>query len=53
MIREKHIKAHVQLHKALDELVVDMIEQTNMLPSKTTVRELMEWSNVQTENPTE
>ena len=50
--KEKHIKVHEELHKALDELVADMIRHTEMLPSTTTVMELMQWSNEQTKEPT-
>lgn len=53
MNKEEHITRHKELHKALDELVADMIEHTKMLPSETTVMELMEWSHRQTINPEE
>ena len=46
--REEHIERHKKLHKSLDELVADMISQTKMLPSDTTVMELIEWSHKQT-----
>jgi len=49
---EEHKKRHIELHQMLDELVADMISQTKMLPSTTTVMELMQWSNEQTKNPT-
>ena len=39
---------HIELHKMLDELVADFISQTNNLPSKTTVMELMKWAYEQT-----
>lgn len=52
MTREEHKKRHRQLHRYLDELVGDFIQHTEGLPSKTTVLELMEWSHVQTEDPT-
>lgn len=46
---EEHRKRHVQLHKALDELVADFIgHNATALPSKTTILELMQWSNKQT-----
>ncbi len=51
--KQKHINRHKLLHKRLDELVGDMITHTNMFPSKTTVYELMKWSNEQTKNPSE
>jgi hypothetical protein len=48
MTTETHRKRHEELHKHLDELVWDMVAQTNKLPNKTTVLELMEWSHLQT-----
>ncbi len=45
------MRRHVLLHGYLDELVADMIRSTYMLPSKTTVLELMEWSYRQTADP--
>jgi hypothetical protein len=51
--REDHIKRHKELHRALDELMADMITHTWMLPSRTTVMELARWASEQTENPTE
>jgi len=54
MKKEEHIRRHQELHKYLDELVADMLmHKPGMLPSKTTVMELMEWSYSQTQNPTE
>lgn len=53
MTHKEHRIRHFELHKALDELVADMISHTKMLPSKTTVMELMTWANEQTKNPTE
>ena len=51
--REGHIKRHKELHKALDELMADMIDHTHKMPSQTTVMEMAEWSHQQTINPTE
>ena len=51
--RLRHKHRHVQLHRNLDELVADYITHTQGLPSKTTVLELMTWSNGQTVNPEE
>ena len=48
-----HITKHRALHEALDELVADMIRHTEMLPSKTTVLELITWSAQETLFPTE
>jgi len=53
MEEEEHIKRHQELHKSLDELVADMIDQTTRTPSNTTVMELIKWSFEQTKNPTE
>lgn len=49
---EEHKARHLALHAALDELVGDYISQTNRLPSKTTVMELLKWSHAQTQRPT-
>ena len=48
MTNEEHRKFHIKLHDYLDLLVYDMISCTGMLPSKTTVAELMDWSYEQT-----
>ena len=53
MTREKHKQRHVELHRALDELLADFLRHTTRLPSSTTVLELMRWSHSQTLNPTE
>jgi len=50
---KEHKKRHEELHAALDQLVADWISQTEKLPSKSTVLELMTWSHQQTINPTE
>jgi len=55
MSKQEHIERHQKLHRALDELFADFIQHNpkkgnfTMLP----IRELIEWSNLQTENPTE
>lgn len=38
---------HKDLHRLLDELVACMVDNTSMLPSTTSVLELMEWSKRQ------
>jgi hypothetical protein len=43
-----HKDRHKLLHKEFDELVADFIQNTNKLPSKTKVIELMKWSFEQT-----
>jgi len=48
----KHKKRHKLLHNHLDELIADWITHTRKLPSKSTVLELLTWSNEQIENPT-
>jgi len=48
---EEHKKRHKDLHTNLDELVADFIYHTGLLPSKTTIRKLMEWSHEQIDNP--
>lgn len=52
MSPEQHKKRHLELHNALDELAADMLNQTDRLPSNTSVMDLMEWSYKQTQNPT-
>lgn len=53
MSQEEHKKAHEELHRKLDELVADFIDQTGALPSKTTLLDFMERSYGQTISPTE
>ena len=53
MTPNEHKEIHVQLHKSLDELLADFLEQTGKLLSQTTIMELIEWSYRQTQNPTE
>jgi len=52
MNEKEHKQRHVELHKALDELLADFISHTTFLPSKTTIFELMRWSHQQTIKPT-
>ncbi len=55
MKRAEHKHRHIELHKALDELVADFIAHGaagTRGPSKTTVLELMTWAYEQTLNPT-
>ena len=47
-----HKERHAELHKCLDELLADFIGHTHRLPSKTTILELVEWSNQQQFAPT-
>ena len=49
----EHRKVHEDLHKSLDQLVADFLTHNRTkLPTDTTVMELMEWSHLQTKNPT-
>jgi hypothetical protein len=50
---ECHLRNHKELHKGLEELVIDMFQHTEKLPSKTSLKELFDWSLLQTKNPTE
>lgn len=52
MNEEEHLERHKLLHKELDELIADFIQETGKMPSKTKVMELMEWSHKQTIKPT-
>lgn len=50
---QEHRKAHVELHRKLDELVADyLLHNPGKLPSTTTLMELMQWSHGQTTHPT-
>lgn len=51
-IVKKHRKRHKLLHGHLDELIADFIEnEEGVLPSKTPILKLMEWSQKQTVEP--
>jgi len=50
---EEHIKRHKELHRALDELVADMITCTEKSLSTTSVMDLIRWSHEQTIHPQE
>jgi hypothetical protein len=50
---EQHRERHVELHKALDELLADWIRHTDNRPSQATVLDLMKWSHQQTIKPDE
>jgi len=52
--REDHMKRHVELHRAFDELLADfLVHNRKKAPSTTTVLELAQWSNRQTRDPDE
>lgn len=52
MNARQHQKRHKELHKSLDELIGDFISQTKLLPSKTSILKLLDWSYQQTKIPT-
>jgi hypothetical protein len=52
-MNQKHKAKHQLLHKHLDELVADFIQHTKLLPSTTSIAELIRWSYTQTQEPTE
>jgi hypothetical protein len=52
MTTEEHRKKHVELHRALRELVADWLREPDSWPGRTPVFELIEWSHAQTINPT-
>jgi len=56
MTKKEHQQRHIKLHKSLDELVADWLDQQDLKNNKsfsnTSIMELMEWSYHQTKNPT-
>lgn len=52
MNEQEHRERHIELHKSLDELLADFISHTEVLSSKATISELVEWSYLQTVSPT-
>jgi len=48
-----HRKRHLELHRALDELLADFIGHTGQTPSGTTVMTFTRWSHLQTIEPDE
>jgi len=56
METEEHRTRHIELHRALDELVADFMQSRitwggEYLPSKVPLTTLMHWSHTQTQNP--
>lgn len=49
---EQHRQRHLELHKALDELLADYLNHGGLVPSQATVLELLDWSAEQTRKPT-
>lgn len=49
----EHHKRHEQLHKMLDELILDFITQTGKHSLDTNLQELSDWSKKQTQGETE
>jgi len=52
MTREEHIQRHIELHKALDELLADWIRHTNG-SLYDPLDGFLKWSFEQTKDPTE
>ena len=54
MTREQHKARHVELHRALDELLADYLtHHPDARPSTMPLVDLLKWSNEQQTNPTE
>jgi hypothetical protein len=51
MKESEHRKKHIELHNNLDELIDDAIRYGGLLPSQTTILDLMRWSHDQTIKP--
>jgi len=52
MTEQEHKERHKGLHEMFDELVVDfLLHNRDKLLSRTSILELMEWSDKQTKNP--
>jgi hypothetical protein len=51
MTPEEHKLRHIELHQRMDELIADFINHTGKYPSSTPILELMQWSNIQQDNP--
>ena len=51
MNTERHKELHRELHESLDELVADFILHTGITPGGVTIKELMNWSYLQTIEP--
>ncbi len=56
MTKAEHIERHKELHRSLDELAADWLDnqplESRKLFSNTTIMELMTWSYEQTIKPT-
>lgn len=53
MNRNQHIERHQELHKCLDELAADyLVHNRGKSLSGTSILQLMQWSNEQTQEPT-
>jgi hypothetical protein len=54
MTREEHRARHVELHRALDELLADYLRHNRgALPSQVSALDLARWAYAQTVDPTE
>lgn len=49
--QEKHRQRHIELHRGFDELLADWIANTKEPPLNRPVKELIEWSYLQTCGP--
>lgn len=47
-LAEKHRQRHVKLHREFDELLADWILHTGLLPSRSSILQLQQWSHQQT-----
>jgi hypothetical protein len=53
MNRNQHIKRHQELHTCFDELAADyIVHNRGKTLGETSLLTLMQWSNEQTQNPT-
>jgi hypothetical protein len=54
MNQDEHVKRHLKLHTALDELAADyLVNNKGKLLSTTSIIDLMKWSCEQTKNPSD
>lgn len=51
MTPQEHIERHKYLHRCLDELLADWISNTKLMPSTSTIMDLIQWSHQQTLQP--
>jgi hypothetical protein len=51
MDTEEHKQRHIELHQAFDELLAGFITATNEPPLNRPIKDLVEWSYKQTQEP--